>query len=688
MAPSGPVRWLHVPKAGTPFVRTACVYGCSLGAHTNVSSQQLDAELRGYINISPAYESKGSFCPQEWETRNGGSCAAGLIQNPEHVPIAPKEVGTVLAMFRHPRSRVASSCRQWAPHDFTDEWYAHCMAEHFMRHNSVQTRLVAGESCGGGESCNGVVSLPPVRTEWVHTALERMPSAFLFIGLTDAWGASIEIFHARLTPGVAVLQSELQLGHSSKGNARSSRETLWRQERAARLLYHNATPRGVRDAMELDSDLLLYARARTIFCRDYESHRLRSDPPEECAAALGPSPVGPQQELAARVVAHWRAVKALIPVVAGMSAGSRIMANGRTMLPSPPAASAPAPASGESVVVPRQLTYLSAPKVGSAFSTTIFRYACPHAPEWAVADPDWTQLWPPLGLHHHFNSSNCDLSAIAVHGVHTPARYPHDARLPARLVSLFREPHRRLRSCWNFIAADMLKTCGRHGNYSPLLIAVLETHGFPRPEEYIRHFEHNNCSTPIGWLTSDGMLPIVMGVQTKTLLGIPLQTNLSARGPNALASFPASVDELVLSRLRASSALEGGLVDPADHTPPSFWADAAIARVRNSFAFVGLTEHYAASVCLFHARFLGGAPVLAYERVHSHNHAQALAAGGRDQETESTREIIPVDEYDTPLYEMVAARFQSEVSDVPACKELLVPQQRRLRHSGSSERVR
>ena len=318
-------------------MRTACVYGCELNG--SMSTADLDAELREFIHVSVAYGEKDVFCPRQWMHRSNGNNCERLMPNPAHVPIQPAEIGRVVALFRHPRSRVASSCRQWAPEGdgFTDKWFASCIADHFRRHNSVQTRLVAGESCGGATDCNGVAPLPAVQTEMVRKALDRMPSAFLFIGLTDEWDASIELFHLRLTPHVPVLPAELLVGHASPGDANNqshanqssyaSESTLERQERVAASLYHHHIWQDARDAMELDPDLLLYARARALFCRDYES---RSPPvsrrvPKECGRTLGATPVGDdgwQQSVAARVVGRWSAKWALLPVVAGSPASA------------------------------------------------------------------------------------------------------------------------------------------------------------------------------------------------------------------------------------------------------------------------------------------------------------------------------------------------------------------------------
>jgi hypothetical protein len=211
--------------------------------------------------------------------------------------------------------------------------YIQCIEAH-VKHNhlGVMTRLVAGESCGGASACNSVNVLEKIQQRTVLQALDRIAhGALLFIGVTDNWDDSIELFHAMLMPSVPVLSSELQNIHPSTipSTSRGPAEDLKRQEMSflrimGRMGDHD------RDLLKNDPDLVLYARTRQLFCANFQIHLaeprcasadfLSSDQeraacvaaklPSTCGRDLGPLPssdVTNKLMLAAAVsvVAHW-----------------------------------------------------------------------------------------------------------------------------------------------------------------------------------------------------------------------------------------------------------------------------------------------------------------------------------------------------------------------------------------------
>ena len=85
----------------------------------------------------------------------------------------------------------------------------------------------------------------------------------------------------------------------------------------------------------------------------------------------------------------------------------------------------------------------------------------------------------------------------------------------------------------------------------------------------------------------------------------------------------------------------------------------AIRRLVHDFAFVGLTEAWEASVCLFHARLGGGAPVAA-----QFLNGRPGSTERRDTPALPSREIgeLLEDEWDAAVYAAAKARFERDVT--------------------------
>jgi hypothetical protein len=196
---------------------------------------------------------------------------------------------------------------------------------------------------------------------------------------------------------------------------------------------------------------------------------------------------------------------------------------------------------------------------------TIFRYECPWAPVDQGARNE-TQLWVPVELRPYHTRTNCVIGAVVYHGPHHPAIYPEDILSGQKLVSLFREPAARVRSCWAFLHAMLHGRCAPrsestdpHHPPNPILV----THGMP--PDFYRIYLSRNCTFPVEWAQSEPVWAQISGIQAKTVLGLPLK-------------YAAPVAQAQLNRMRFL--------------------------MRNHFALVGLSEHFHASICLFHARLL------------------------------------------------------------------------------------
>ena len=97
--------------------------------------------------------------------------------------------------------------------------------------------------------------------------------------------------------------------------------------------------------------------------------------------------------------------------------------------------------------------------------------------------------------------------------------------------------------------------------------------------------------------------------------------------------------------------------------------DLAIRRMTDGFAFVGLTDQWALSICLFHAKFGGSCLSVEFENSRPTNPRLTRLPWIRNITLEKMHrkvmeEMATVyDPYDAPLYEAVKARFYSEVRE-------------------------
>lgn len=358
----------------------------------------------------------------------------------------------------------------------------------------------------------------------------------------------------------------------------------------------------------------------------------------------------------------------------------------------------------------KELTWLHFPKAGSSFANTIFHYACPFAPSNATVGDNVAPVWPPAGLAEHFNASNCGtLGLKAIHASpHGPVHYPQDA---GRIVVIFRRPENRLTSCLNMLqfilnevvqfrlrigyelgrdttvqkyyesvsAANVFRADGRslapanrsaaaqafpaymeevpvgcaldvesqaykdldwhraavgaaNGSFSDFqqgLSSVFWTHGWADGgRELTRQFWLASCSMPLDFLRAQRST--IFGVQAKLLLGHQAHESIhSTPFRKTWGEFEGSKTHLRLP----------------------------------SVAFVGLLEHWEASVCLFHRTF--GGSVLPQELANNRDHVAHFSNGGSDNSHNAVRAFVESDimrdQTDDYLYRVAVGRFRLDM---------------------------
>lgn len=313
--------------------------------------------------------------------------------------------------------------------------------------------------------------------------------------------------------------------------------------------------------------------------------------------------VSPQLQLRAGAQPHEHSSAE----VAGQAVTSDLLAR-------PPAEAAVA-ASGvaTSIQAPTALRWLHVPKTGSSFINVLARFACPSA-RWNTSfvmalDFD---IWV-RGRNLAGDSTPC-LLLRPPWLAHAPVR-TDEIRLssgpaPARsLVALFRRPLQRLLS------------------------------GF-------HHSEHGAEDTMI----APGMPPATRLAMQRACLGSPAKY---VRWP----SIAGCATKMVLGFPCASDRLQPTLAD----------AQRAAARLDEHFAFVGLTERWASSICLFHHLKAPQLQLVDVEITLSHaGHARPRNSSGYN---ESSVEGF-VDEADEFLYRSAEARFYNDLRRAPHCQDL------------------
>jgi len=173
------VAWLHIPKAGTSFANTLASWACT-------SLEEDDAVDNSYSDSSGAYI--WGFMEQ-----HRGECAKGFSMCGGHAPIETssgtcnswkKHAGSFVGMFRQPEQRLISGFHQ-SCHDV--EGNDHTLTEYREMVAGCSVKMLNGKECGADIK---------VDSDMVETATRRVDEGFAFVGLTDEWALSVCLFHA------------------------------------------------------------------------------------------------------------------------------------------------------------------------------------------------------------------------------------------------------------------------------------------------------------------------------------------------------------------------------------------------------------------------------------------------------------------------------------------------------------
>ena len=274
----------------------------------------------------------------------------------------------------------------------------------------------------------------------------------------------------------------------------------------------------------------------------------------------------------------------------------------------------------------RRMHWLHVPKTGSSFGTALVHRGCPRIPPEAAAD-DGAPIVSLTSRYPRRSRRWCDKGAFLgnLNG-HEPVRYPEHL---GATVALFRRPGARLLSECAALDVEFRRAFGAAasapsgGVYAkPFLREFLYSHGYSHAAiAKLASAWDRHLSIPLRACLS---LPDVRGCQTKMVLGVPCAAPL---------------------QLNASLLAE------------------AVRRLTSDFLFVGLTEEWDTSVCLFHAT-LGGEAVAA-EFLNARPRARAApnanATRVRRRDRVQLQVQTPADAWDEELHSAAVARFRSDL---------------------------
>lgn len=340
---NGTIRWLHIPKTGSTLIVSAGRFGCEVEVWQQLLHGRLSEGVFDFLRHvrQSKYASK---CPAQRRSVGHSPpflCALApacprLAPEIFHQGVYPQQLGALVGMFRHPRDRIRSFCRAtgggalqtataheklaWHnrstdPED--DPRFLGCIKDHLMHQAYGLTVRQLTDAAGvrnsvwsGGQRMHAGKQWPDLSragdtlvpaaaggdkgaTSLVSSALHRVIRAFAFVGLTDEWRASVELFHALLLPSIPIHPGELRVISKSAVRVhgrpvedqdltvdRHASWSLTSLKAAATLtaVQGNKEPRifGAADAgnlraLQRDPDLLVYAAARLAFCHDYLS---------------------------------------------------------------------------------------------------------------------------------------------------------------------------------------------------------------------------------------------------------------------------------------------------------------------------------------------------------------------------------------------------------------------------------
>ena len=318
------------------------------------------------------------------------------------------------------------------------------------------------------------------------------------------------------------------------------------------------------------------------------------------------------------------------------------------------------PSRSRHVRAAHRLHWLHIPKTGTSFGTTLMHRGCPRIPEIAGADDGA----PIVSLTERYPRSDrrwCDRGAFLgnLNG-HEPVRYPMHR---GHTAALLRRPRDRAVSECAAIASEFRRAFGA-ARIEPLTAGGRPGrlgHGKRR-----RHRRGSGVGNDARAADGDGLGE---GVQTAAaiyaqpfLREFLLSHGMSRTGIAALSAIWNDENQSIpLHRCLGLRGIKGCQVKMVLGVPcaapfalnESLLAEAA-RRVASDFLFVGLTERWEASICLFHARLGGKALPIQFANSRRGQH--------HERSSSASETSLLSDEWDERLYQVAVHRFERDLA--------------------------
>ena len=237
-----PIRWLHVPKAGTTFGLAVYRYACSIPPSAHIPTPHECGTLmashpwrRSNVCNDKQYALERalteSFPPDKY-------CSHLSLPFTSHEPAGSSDAGQLVAMFRHPLGRAASLLRMMQEHAArgAPEWsffkgtggnscpngngpkkQSDCcpvLLQEAPQNTSLSDFYRRGGACVAGCQTKMVLGLGchsrrRLADNDIKQACAMVMSrqTFRFVGVTELWEDSISLFHSKL--GGSTVAAEL-----------------------------------------------------------------------------------------------------------------------------------------------------------------------------------------------------------------------------------------------------------------------------------------------------------------------------------------------------------------------------------------------------------------------------------------------------------------------------------------------
>lgn len=247
--PTRRLRWLHIPKCGTPFQHTIFNWACPrLGAHNG-----------GYMHLYTGAAGRGLGA-----SMNRSLCDSDVDRTlPGHrpLPLDAKVAARTVTLFRSPAQRLLSGFKDrrhsdgFQASDRGPDWLDLTPAG-YARHRGIAgcyTRMLQNAKCACAAQCD------PAHYR-AEVAVSRVASLG-FVGLLEHWHDSVCLFHAVF--GGEPVKAEFRLAHSTRTRTRGVNPDV------ATIPPHNET---LLEGFVDHDDELVYAAARRAFMKSMKRH--------------------------------------------------------------------------------------------------------------------------------------------------------------------------------------------------------------------------------------------------------------------------------------------------------------------------------------------------------------------------------------------------------------------------------